>query len=265
MILPPDSIIAEKYMVKELIGQGAISEVYLVLDIGSSDFKALKLLISHLLPGNHSLHLIMNQIEATIELQHPNIVSVNEIGTTSEGIFITMPFIKGKNLKKWMETESLRPEEALKAILSLISDIGGAIRYAHRKGIIHRDIKPSNIMIDSEGNFHLLDFGAALVGQNSPPENTPFLGTPPYHPPLQLIKRLGSSTRIDVFSFAYILNELFKLHFTAHEKLPHDMQSLVTKSKKVLKEALNLRSGERYSDIREFCDDLLSILSAYPE
>lgn len=261
MILPPNSIVAERYMIKELLGHGAISEVYLAYDLGKNDFKALKLLISHLLPGNHSLPLLMNQIEASIKLRHPNIVSVNEIGTTSEGVFITMPFIKGKNLKKWMDTEKLLPLQALNAILSLISDIGSALDYAHRKGIIHRDIKPSNIMIDREGKYHLLDFGAALRSGDSPSEERPFSGTPPYHPPRQFIIGTYASTWIDVYSFAYIIKELFDLHFSSPGSLPGEMGDRIRESRKVLEEALDPGSENKYQEIRTFCDTLSSILS----
>jgi len=264
LLLPPNTIIAQRYLIKELIGQGAISEVYLVFDMGKKDFKALKLLISHLLPGNYSLPSLMNQIEASYELDHPNIVSVSEIGSTSEGIFITMPFVRGKNLRKWMEEETLNQSEAINAILCLVSDIGGALQYAHSKGITHRDIKPSNIMVDEKGKFHLLDFGAAsFKNQGTNSDETMFLGTPPYHPPKIFFQYNKSSTSVDIYSFAYIIGELIDRFFYPFSSLQEPLRQTIEASRKVINEALTATSEEKYSDIKSFCHDLEGTLTTY--
>ena len=262
MILPPNTTIAQRYTIKELLGQGAISEVYLVLDKEKNDFKALKLLISYLIPRNYSLPSLMNQVEASFKLNHPNIVAVKEIGSIPEGIFLTMPLIKGRNLKEWMEEENLDHSEALEAILSLISDIGGALQYAHSRGITHRDIKPSNIMLDEKAKFHLLDFGAATFRNHCTGSgNTISLGTPPYYPPEDFLQPGVPVTSIDTYSFAYIIGELLDSFFTPTSYLENSLKKVVQNSRKIIEKALKAEVREKPLDIEIFCKELRAALT----
>ncbi len=263
MILPFDSLIAERYQVKELLGRGALSEVYAVHDLAENNLKALKLLISHLLPGNYSIPSLMNQIEASFNMNHPNIVPVNEIGSTQEGIFITMPLIRGKNLKNWIEKTELSHQKALRAMISLIEDIGGAIDYAHSRGIIHRDIKPSNIMIDKKEKFHLLDFGAAIFRDHGLSQHeTLYLGTPPYYPPRKFLDQNKIDTRIDVYSFAYIICELIECHFEQSTYLSPLLKECIAGAKLIVNDAMEPVKGKKYASIKVFCKDLSDTLTA---
>ena len=90
------------------------------------------------------------------KLHHPGIVAVYDFGQTSEGhLYFVMEYVDGTDLRRVLEASRLEPDQALE----LIGQICDALHAAHKLGIIHRDIKPANILISSEGNVKLADFG----------------------------------------------------------------------------------------------------------
>ena len=123
-------------------------------------------------------------IELVAALKHPNIISIFHSGTTKEGLpFYVMDYVRGLSLNKFVREKKLTLEDALKLFMKVCT----AIQYAHQRGVMHRDLKPSNILVDSEGNPKVLDFGLAklLAGPVETIVSTSqaVIGTPPHISP----------------------------------------------------------------------------------
>src|SRR5205085_1299952 len=116
------------------------------------------------------------------KLHHPNIITVHDFGTTREGhLFFVMEFVEGANLADVIRQASLSAEQAL----SIVEQICTALAYAHNKGIVHRDIKPANVMIDTESQVKVADFGLARLTDPSAEQmghtmTGTVMGTPDY-------------------------------------------------------------------------------------
>ena len=141
-------------------------------------------------------------------LQHPNIAKLLDGGTTEEGMpYLALEYIRGQTIATYCDQQRLDIAQRLRLFLSLCD----AVAYAHRHLIVHRDIKPSNVMVDTEGQIKLLDFGVAkLLKTNSTVAanqtvNTPL--TPAYASPEQL-RGLPASTQTDVYGLGLLLFKL---------------------------------------------------------
>ena len=166
---------------------------------------ALKVLRAGELSGDEELARFRMEAEACASLNHPNIVSVFEVGEVRGLTYFTMPYIEGESLA----SVARRGEFGFKEAARVVARIAAAVGFAHRRGIIHRDLKPSNILIDAEGEPQLIDFGLAkgprtergltFTGQ--------ILGTPAYMAPEQA--RGETMTPLcDVYSLGAVLYEL---------------------------------------------------------
>ena len=139
-------------------------------------------------------------------LSHPNIVTIHDIGedTESRASFIAMEYIEGKNLKSFLNEKN---KFTWDEIADLIAQIGEALDYAHRKGIIHRDVKPANIILTTDGKVKITDFGIAKVASSNLTTTGQFLGTPNYMSPEQ-VSGAPVDGRSDIFSLGVVLYEL---------------------------------------------------------
>ncbi|MFO1066602.1 MAG: serine/threonine-protein kinase [Pirellulales bacterium] len=144
------------------------------------------------------------EAEASAAINHPNIVSVFEVGDTHGLLYFTMAFIDGEDLASAVKKRRFHPREAARIMLKITD----AIAAAHRHGIIHRDIKPSNILLGQDGEPYLVDFGLAkLNGFDEELTHTgQILGTPAYMPPEQARgRRAETSPLIDIYSLGAVL------------------------------------------------------------
>jgi predicted Ser/Thr protein kinase len=146
----------------------------------------------------------LREAQAAGTLSHPNIVTVHDVGEEDEVSFIAMEYVEGKNLK-----QVIREKERLsfERIAEIISEVAGALDYAHRKGIVHRDVKPANIIITPDGTVKITDFGIAKIETSSLTETGQFLGTPNYMSPEQVTGEAVDG-RSDLFSLGVVLYEL---------------------------------------------------------
>ena len=97
------------------------------------------------------------EARAAAQLRHPNIVSVHEVGRDGDSVYIVSDFVRGVTLGDWLTGQQLTSREAAE----LCAKIADALHHAHEQGVVHRDLKPANIMIDGDGEPHLMDFGLA--------------------------------------------------------------------------------------------------------
>jgi serine/threonine protein kinase len=143
------------YQVQALLGAGGMGEVYLAEDTRLGRRLALKLLPAHLSGDKERLRRFQQEARAASSLNHPNILTIHEIGAADDRPFIATEFIEGETLRQRLTEGRMEFSEAL----DISRQVASALSAAHAAGIVHRDIKPENIMIRRDGFVKVLDFG----------------------------------------------------------------------------------------------------------
>src|SRR4051812_32219148 len=141
------------------LGAGGMGEVYLAHDTKLNRKVALKVLPADLISNRERLHRFEQEAQAASALNHPNIITIHEIGMEGDTHFIATEFIEGETLRQKLHAADLKIEETL----NIATQIAAALDAAHGNGIIHRDIKPENIMVRADGLLKVLDFGLAKL------------------------------------------------------------------------------------------------------
>jgi serine/threonine protein kinase len=148
-----------KYIIRKRVAEGGMGIVYLALDTQLGREVALKILPEYFSMDKERLHRFHREARATSLLNHPNIVTVFELGQMEGCEFIVTEFVEGETLREKMRRGSVPFVEMLK----IGTQVAGALSAAHKAGIVHRDIKPENIMIRPDGYVKVLDFGLAKL------------------------------------------------------------------------------------------------------
>jgi tetratricopeptide (TPR) repeat protein len=197
------------FRIDEKVGTGAMGVVYRATQLSLGRTVALKVLPSAYADRPAFVKRFYEESMALSALNHPNVVTIIERGNVGRIYYFVMEYIDGPSLQELMKRPF--PLEQLPAIAR---ETASALSYAHRQGVVHRDIKPSNIMLNSEGQVKVADFGlAGLMTQQSPePENGKSrprrMGTPAYMSPEQKKSPLDVDGRTDIFSMGVVLHEL---------------------------------------------------------
>src|SRR5437773_4496316 len=163
-----DSLVGETfghYKTSKRIGSGGMGEVYLATDVTAGRKAALKLLPLRFTGDAERLKRFEQEARAVVGLNHPNIVTVYEIGEENSIHYIASELIEGETLRDRLTRGSLQLSEALDVAIQIAS----ALTAAHRAGIVHRDIKPENIMLRPDGYVKVLDFGIAKLAEQELP------------------------------------------------------------------------------------------------
>jgi serine/threonine protein kinase len=200
-----------RYEVLNELGKGAMGVVYLAKDPVIGRLVAIKTIKTSQTGDDDSesrefRERFTREAQTAGILSHPNIVTIHDIGedTESRASFIAMEYIEGRNLKSLLAEKN---KFTWDDIADLIAQIGEALDYAHRKGIIHRDIKPANIILTTDGKVKITDFGIAKVASSNLTTTGQFLGTPNYMSPEQ-VSGAPVDGRSDIFSLGVVLYEL---------------------------------------------------------
>lgn len=182
----PEDLIAGRYRVHELLGQGGMGAVYAVLDGASGKRLALKRLAKDASPATAAL--FEREYHTLSGLKHPSIVEVYDYGRDSEGVFYTMELIVGHDLSK------LAPMP-WRVVCKALRDAASILGLLHARRLIHRDLSPRNLMRTASGGLKLIDFGAlAPFGPSSE-----LVGTPPFVAP-EALRALPLDQRTDLFA-----------------------------------------------------------------
>lgn len=203
------------YKIVSPIGAGGMGEVYLAEDTKLGRQVALKVLLSEVSGDKERVDRFVQEAKAASALNHPNILTVFEIGNFAGSEYIATELIKGQTLRDHVKAEQINLIGALDISLQITAALGAA----HVAGIIHRDVKPENIMIRHDGLVKVLDFGLAKLLPNSAQsidETLPHLKTKPgvivgtvaYMSPEQA-RGHSIDPRSDIFSFGIVLFEIF--------------------------------------------------------
>jgi serine/threonine protein kinase len=207
-----------QYQVLSLLGKGGMGEVYLAQDTRLGRKLALKLLPAAYTRDAERVRRFKQEARATSSLNHPNIITIFDIGESDGTHFIAAEFIDGITLRQRLQPTSLDLREALDIAIQMAS----ALSAAHEIGIVHRDIKPENVMLRHDGYVKILDFGLAKLTEQPPADDSAnetatnravstepgiVMGTFAYMSPEQACGR-DIDNRSDVFSLGVILFEM---------------------------------------------------------
>jgi len=192
------------YRIIEKIGAGGMGEVYLAEDTKLKRQVALKFLPPHLCQDEECRARFKREAQAAAKLNHPNIVTIHEVGEHQGRPFIAMEHVGGQSLKDHIQTKKL----SLSQVIDYARQVCEGMHEAHIAGIVHRDIKPANIVFDSQNRPKLLDFGlaAGLTSQELTKTGST-LGTIGYMSPEQ-IQAKDVDARSDLFSLGVVLYEM---------------------------------------------------------
>jgi eukaryotic-like serine/threonine-protein kinase len=208
-----------RYEIVRSLGAGGIGEVYLAEDALLKRQVALKFLSAQFVSDRHQLARFHLEAQAASALNHPNILTVYEIGSDSGVHFIVTEFIDGKTLRETLKTDEL----PLRKLLPIAVQTAEALSAAHSAGILHRDIKPENVMIRRDGYVKVLDFGLAKITEprvatNATPDDVTrqllktkpgtIMGTVAYMSPEQTRGLADVDARTDVWSLGVCLFEM---------------------------------------------------------
>ena len=259
-----------RYDVVSEIGRGAMGVVYRAVDPMLERTVAIKTINMALDPGELDQYEKRFMIEARAAggLNHPNIVTIYDIGRSGDLAYMAMEFLEGRELKEMIAGHALTADRALE----IAAQVADGLAYAHGHDVVHRDIKPANIMILSDGRVKITDFGIARMRTADVRTQTGVvLGSPRYLSPEQVLGK-RCDTRADTFSLGVIIYEMItgqapfngmdvnSLMFqivnfsppppsTVNATLPAMLDLIIAK-------ALAKSADERYASIAELATDL---------
>src|SRR6266581_4403089 len=272
------------YKISKRIGTGGMGDVYLATDMTAGRKAALKLLPTRFTGDAERLKRFQQEARAVVGLNHPNILTVYEIGEDHSTHYIASELIEGETLRQHLTRGRMELIEAVDVAIQMAS----ALAAAHNAGIVHRDIKPENIMLRPDGYVKVLDFGIAKLAEQEVPVTIPtdealllvetnlgsILGTVRYMSPEQA-RGAPIDKGTDVWSLGVVLYEMVTGHapFTGEtpgeamtsilEKEPPPLTSYITHTpaelQQIISTTLRKEREERYQSAHELLEALQSL------
>jgi serine/threonine protein kinase/tetratricopeptide (TPR) repeat protein len=273
----PGAVVLDKYEIMRMLGRGGMGQVYLARDRQLERLIALKTLSKDFNSDEEYKARFIREARMASALNHPNILTVYEVGSIDNTLFIATEYVEGQTLRQIMDSHPLKMNESLDVAIQVAQGLSAA----HEVGIIHRDLKLENFIQRKDGYVKILDFGLAksadVFGGSSMSDTGGFktragliLGTPNYMSPEQA-KGLQLDARSDIFSFGTVLYELitnviafeadndmqvlFKVAFHEPQQIPDTVPERLTG---IIKRAMQKSPELRYQKMREMLDDLIT-------
>src|SRR5438876_3508455 len=270
------------YKISERIGTGGMGEVYLATDITAGRNAALKLLPARFTSDAERLKRFQQEAHAVVALNHPNILTVYEIGEDHSTHYIASELIEGETLRERLMRGRMQLSEAVDIAIQATS----ALTAAHEAGIVHRDIKPENIMLRPDGYVKVLDFGIAKLAESAFGEATAdrqgpmtligtilgsVLGTVRYMSPEQACGA-PVDKRSDIWSLGVVLYEMVSAHAPFSGDTPKEVMSSILEKEpppltsyvahtpaelqQIISKTLRKEREERYQSVHELLEAL---------
>jgi len=273
-----------RYEIVSPLGAGGMGEVYLAHDSTLDRKVALKVLPESVASDRNRMQRFVQEAKAASALNHPNIITIHEIGTEPGAHFMVTEFIEGENLRHHLR----KPMTLLEAI-DISVQVASALATAHAAGIIHRDIKPENMMLREDGIVKVLDFGLAKLTERWRKDDVDrdaatqafvhtepgaVVGTTAYLSPEQA-RALDVDTRTDVWSLGVVLYEMITGRTPFKGETPSDTSALILTAEppplaeympdipaeieRIVRKALQKKRDERYQTVKDMLLDLKSL------
>jgi serine/threonine-protein kinase len=259
------------YELLEEIGRGGMGVVYKARQKSLDRIVAVKMILASYLASAEHVRRFQAEARAAGQLRHPNIVHIHEVGQIHGQHYFVMEYIEGPSLAQRIAEEPMDVDTAVRLVLK----VARAVDHLHQHQIVHRDLKPSNILVDSQGQPFVTDFGLAKVftSDSNRTATGVIAGTPSYMSPEQAAGRTDEvGPASDVYSLGAILYELLTGKPPFHEENPLDTVMQVLSCDPVLPRRLNRRiprplqliclkclakrPEERYPSARVLAEDL---------
>jgi eukaryotic-like serine/threonine-protein kinase len=266
------------YRIISKLGAGGMGEVFLAQDVELERRVALKILPADLAGDDENIRRFIREAKAASALNHPNILTIYEVGRAEGLRFIATEYIHGETLRHRMRHERMPIDLAIETAIQLAA----ALNAAHTHGIIHRDIKPENIMVRDDGLVKILDFGLAKLHETEPEKPRPdavteiqintergiVMGTAQYLSPEQARgKKIDG--RSDIWSLGVILYEMLAAIRPFDGETTTDVLAAILKSEpapiaggvpeeldRIIRKALEKDADQRYQTARDLLHDL---------
>ncbi len=274
----PPKVRVPGYEVLGELGRGGMGVVYQARQTALKRLVALKMILAGTHAGREELRRFLTEAEAVASLQHPNIVQIYEIGDCDGLPFFSLEYMEGGTLAGKLRAGPLSNREAAETVEALAR----AMHFAHRRGIVHRDLKPANVLLTTDGQPKVTDFGLAKHLDSSGQTQTgAVMGTPSYMAPEQAagrVKEIGPHT--DVYALGAILYECLtgRPPFQADSAMETVMQVLEVEPdgprqhnrevdaslEAICLKCLEKRPADRYASAQALADDLAAYLCGEP-
>jgi eukaryotic-like serine/threonine-protein kinase len=263
-----------KYDVLGVIGHGGMGVVYKAVDPRLDRQVAIKMMTWGFVDDPNLRKRFFREAQSLASLQHPNIVTVYDLGDYDGNPYLVMQYMEGETLDS-----ALVNKRKLSFLdkLNIVIQVCNGLAYAHRRFVVHRDIKPANIMLEKDGGIKIFDFGIAHVGvgDQSVTKTGQIIGTPPYMSPEQINGKIIDA-RSDLFSLGVVLYQLcadhlpfqgdsppstfLKILYEPPAPLKTYLSSFSPEFDAIIERALAKDPIERYGSADEFALDLGHVL-----
>jgi eukaryotic-like serine/threonine-protein kinase len=257
--------LSSQFQITDLLGRGGMSLVYLAQEVDLNRQVAIKILPLQMLQGPASAERFEREAKIAASLDHPHIVPIFRVGATSTFLWYSMKRIRGRSFEQIITERGALP---LPEVLGVVEQVGSALQYAHRHGVVHRDVKPANVMIEDSGWALVCDFGVARAfGSVSLTQTGASLGTPRYMSPEQF-EGQPVDGRCDQYSLGILvwealtggvpftgdsLGELIRKHLLEPPpRLAEVNPDIPERVSAAVYRAMSKKPGDRFPDIAAF-------------
>jgi serine/threonine-protein kinase len=195
-----------EYEIQGELGQGGMATVYLAHEIALDRKVAIKVMSPALLATAGMVERFKREARTAAALSHPQIIPIYAVREHASLVYFVMKFVEGRSLESVMHAAGALPLPLVRAVLY---QVGAALGYAHRRGVVHRDVKPANIMVDTDGWVVVTDFGIAKVSESQGLTMTgATIGTPSYMSPEQCAAKRELTGASDQYSLGIVAYEM---------------------------------------------------------